>query len=84
LVDLLSEKLVEQAPTDALFARPRHPYTAALIRAAPIPDPRAAASDAILKGEVPSPAAPHRAATSIRAAGSPKIAAVASRPSCAN
>jgi len=34
-------RLVEEAPTAALFARPRHPYTAALIRAVPIPDPRA-------------------------------------------
>jgi oligopeptide/dipeptide ABC transporter ATP-binding protein len=51
-------QLVELAPTDAVFARPRHPYTAALMRAVPVPDPRVAANDAILKGEVPSPAAP--------------------------
>ena len=51
-------QLVELAPTEAVFARPRHPYTAALMRAVPVPDPRVASSDAILKGEVPSPAAP--------------------------
>src|SRR5215475_12579947 len=51
-------QLVELAPTDALFRRPRHPYTAALMRAVPVPDPRVSAGDAILKGEVPSPAAP--------------------------
>jgi peptide/nickel transport system ATP-binding protein len=51
-------QLVGLAPTAAVFARPRHPYTAALMRAVPIPDPRFASSDAILKGEVPSPAAP--------------------------
>ena len=51
-------QLVELAPTGAVFARPRHPYTAALMRAVPVPDPRVAGSDAILKGEVPSPAAP--------------------------
>src|SRR5262249_22240024 len=51
-------QLVELAPNEAVFARPRHPYTAALMRAVPVPDPRVAANDAILKGEVPSPAAP--------------------------
>src|SRR6266851_3332068 len=51
-------QLVELAPTEAVFARPYHPYTAALMRAVPIPDPRVATGDAILKGEVPSPAAP--------------------------
>src|SRR5215813_6964659 len=51
-------QLVEIAPTEAIFVRPRHPYTAALMRAVPVPDPRIASSDAILTGEVPSPAAP--------------------------
>ncbi len=51
-------QLVELAPTADVFARPRHPYTAALMRAVPVPDPRVQSGDAILKGEVPSPAAP--------------------------
>jgi peptide/nickel transport system ATP-binding protein len=51
-------QLVELAPTDALFRRPRHPYTAALMRAVPVADPRASGADTILGGEVPSPAAP--------------------------
>ena len=51
-------QLVEQAPTAALFARPRHPYTAALIRAVPIPDPRAPSGDVALAGEVANPAHP--------------------------
>jgi peptide/nickel transport system ATP-binding protein len=51
-------QLVELAPTAALFARPRHPYTAALIRAVPIPDPRAPSGDAALAGEVANPANP--------------------------
>jgi len=51
-------QLVELAPTDALFRRPRHPYTAALMRAIPVPDPRVSTSDSILRGEVPSPASP--------------------------
>ena len=32
-------RLVETAPTRKLFAGPRHPYTKALIEAAPVPDP---------------------------------------------
>ncbi|TXL74480.1 ABC transporter ATP-binding protein [Vineibacter terrae] len=51
-------QLVELAPTDAIFGRPQHPYTAALMRAVPVPDPRVRSSDGILGGEVPSPAAP--------------------------
>jgi peptide/nickel transport system ATP-binding protein len=51
-------QIVEQAPTAALFARPRHPYTAALIRAVPIPDPRAPGGDVALAGEVADPADP--------------------------
>jgi peptide/nickel transport system ATP-binding protein len=51
-------QLVELAPTAEIFARPRHPYTAALMRAVPVPDPRIAIGDGALKGEVPSPAAP--------------------------
>jgi peptide/nickel transport system ATP-binding protein len=51
-------QLVELASTDAVFSRPRHPYTAALMRAVPVPDPRVSGADTILKGEVPSPASP--------------------------
>jgi peptide/nickel transport system ATP-binding protein len=51
-------QLVELAPTTAIFHRPRHPYTAALMRAVPVPDPRVRHDDAILRGEVPSPASP--------------------------
>ena len=34
-------RLVEQTATEALFTRPRHPYTAMLLNAAPAPDPHA-------------------------------------------
>ena len=33
-------RIVELADRDALFARPMHPYSEALIAAAPVPDPR--------------------------------------------
>ena len=51
-------QLVELAPAKALFSNPRHPYTAALMRAVPVPDPRVPVAEASLKGEVPSPANP--------------------------
>jgi peptide/nickel transport system ATP-binding protein len=51
-------RIVELAETDALFSTPRHPYTAALLSAAPEPDPRSRAKRIILQGEVANPAAP--------------------------
>ncbi|WP_028030548.1 ABC transporter ATP-binding protein [Gemmobacter nectariphilus] len=46
--------LVETAPRDQLFARPRHPYTRALLSAAPSIDPKRSRPEIELKGEVPS------------------------------
>jgi peptide/nickel transport system ATP-binding protein len=51
-------QLVELATTEAIFGNPRHPYTAALMRSVPIPDPHAASGDVALAGEVANPAAP--------------------------
>src|SRR5262247_3909256 len=51
-------RLVEMAPTDELFAVPRHSYTAALLSAVPEPDPRQRAQRLVLQGEVANPAAP--------------------------
>ncbi len=48
-------RIVEIAPTEALFARPAHPYTRALLDAIPVPDPRRRRRRAVLRGEVPSP-----------------------------
>lgn len=50
--------LVEIAPTRELFTEPRHPYTAALLSAAPSPDPRTRRERTILTGDIPSPASP--------------------------
>ena len=51
-------KLVEHAPAATLYAAPRHPYTASLWSAVPIPDPRAVRHRIVLAGDVPSPAHP--------------------------
>jgi oligopeptide/dipeptide ABC transporter ATP-binding protein len=51
-------QLVELAPAKSLFQRPRHPYTAALMQAVPVPDPRIAISSDVLPGEVANPASP--------------------------
>ena len=53
-------KFVEQTNSDELYSHPLHPYTKALISAAPIPDPEAdlARERILLEGEVPSPINP--------------------------
>jgi peptide/nickel transport system ATP-binding protein len=51
-------RMVEYAPTDALFSRPLHPYTEALLSAVPIPDPAIQIERIPLKGEIPNPANP--------------------------
>jgi peptide/nickel transport system ATP-binding protein/oligopeptide transport system ATP-binding protein len=51
-------RIVETAPTDQLFASPRHPYTQALLSAIPVPRPRAKRDRTILQGDVPSPINP--------------------------
>jgi oligopeptide transport system ATP-binding protein len=53
-------RVMETAPRDALFGRPRHPYTRALLQSVPVPDPRIARARAAapLSGDPPSPLAP--------------------------
>ena len=48
-------KIVELADKASLFARPRHPYTRALLSAIPVPDPTLVKKRIILQGDVPSP-----------------------------
>ena len=49
--------MVEMGPVEAVMESPRHPYTQALLSAVPVPG-RPAGQRIILKGEMPSPAAP--------------------------
>ena len=51
-------RMVELAKTDELYRAPRHPYTAALLSAAPEPDPRVRSRRLMLQGEVANPSAP--------------------------
>jgi oligopeptide/dipeptide ABC transporter ATP-binding protein len=51
-------RIVELAYRDALFGDPQHPYTQALIAAAPVANPRAKREQIIVEGEVPSPMNP--------------------------
>ncbi len=51
-------RIVELATTTELFTTPKHPYTAALLSAAPEPDPRIRSRRIVLEGEVANPAAP--------------------------
>jgi peptide/nickel transport system ATP-binding protein len=53
-------RVMELADRDALYANPLHPYTKALLDAAPVPDPKVerARAPRALRGEIPSPLTP--------------------------
>jgi oligopeptide/dipeptide ABC transporter ATP-binding protein len=51
-------KLVEVGTSAQICTNPKHPYTQALLRAVPIPDPAAKRQRVILGGDVPTPINP--------------------------
>jgi peptide/nickel transport system ATP-binding protein len=58
VVVLYLGRVMERGPTRRVYAAPRHPYTRALLSAAPVPDPRAPRNRILLKGDIPSPMDP--------------------------
>jgi len=51
-------KIVELGHKRQIFGAPKHPYTEALLSAVPVPEPGAARTRIILKGDIPSPIDP--------------------------
>ncbi len=51
-------RLCEVGPSEQLFAKPAHPYTALLIEAIPVPDPDVRPAETVPVGEPPSPISP--------------------------
>jgi oligopeptide/dipeptide ABC transporter ATP-binding protein len=51
-------RVMEMGTAADLYARPRHPYTRALLDAAPVPDPTIRRERITLKGDLPSPINP--------------------------
>ena len=51
-------RIVEIGPTDEIFANPRHPYTKALLKAIPEPDPDRMVARDLPRGEIPDAAEP--------------------------
>jgi oligopeptide/dipeptide ABC transporter ATP-binding protein len=51
-------RIVETADRDAIYARPQHPYTEALLSAVPVPEPGGGKARIQLPGEMPSPISP--------------------------
>ena len=51
-------RIVEMGPSEAIYEDPKHPYTKALLRAIPEPDPRRSVPRDLPRGEVPDAARP--------------------------
>jgi oligopeptide/dipeptide ABC transporter ATP-binding protein len=51
-------RIVEMGDVEAVAARPKHPYTRALLSAVPVPEPGRARDRIVLQGDVPSPIDP--------------------------
>ena len=55
IVVLYLGRVVETGPAREVYRKPQHPYTRALLSAAPVPDPAAQRSREVLQGDIPSP-----------------------------
>jgi peptide/nickel transport system ATP-binding protein/oligopeptide transport system ATP-binding protein len=51
-------KVMEIAPTSAVFDNPLHPYAKALLSSIPMPDPTRKTEQVLLEGDIPSPVNP--------------------------
>jgi peptide/nickel transport system ATP-binding protein len=51
-------KIVEITDAEAIYSRPRHPYTISLMSSVPVADPDIKPEEIILEGDVPSPVNP--------------------------
>jgi oligopeptide/dipeptide ABC transporter ATP-binding protein len=51
-------RIMEIAPRERLYTNPKHPYTEALLSAAPVPDPDRQGQRIVLEGDIPSPINP--------------------------
>ena len=51
-------KIVELGPADQIYADPKHPYTASLLRAIPEPDPKRSVPRDLPRGEIPDAVSP--------------------------
>ena len=64
-------RIMEIATSRELNRNPKHPYTEALLSAAPVPDPTIKRQRIILEGDIPSPINPPRAVSFAPAAATP-------------
>jgi peptide/nickel transport system ATP-binding protein len=51
-------KMMEMGTVEQVIGEPLHPYTQALIKAVPVPDPSSKRSEVVIRGEIPSPINP--------------------------
>jgi len=58
VVGMYLGRVMERGPSRQVYARPRHPYTRALLATAPVPDPTRKRTHVPLAGDIPSPIDP--------------------------